>query len=90
MLVAGRSDPQLGDGNVVEPMRLVLGDRASSPLSKSRGGCQSHGDSPRSSIGPDSRRRFRGPIRCNRDGTFKRTTVAPVAFVPMTGTALKK
>jgi S-adenosylmethionine synthetase len=30
MLVAGRSEPRLGGGKIVEPMRLVLGDRASS------------------------------------------------------------
>jgi S-adenosylmethionine synthetase len=30
MLVAGRSDPKLGGGKLVEPMRLVMGDRASS------------------------------------------------------------
>ncbi len=30
MLVAGKSDPKLGGGRIVEPMRLVLGDRASS------------------------------------------------------------
>ncbi|QDV30292.1 S-adenosylmethionine synthetase [Planctopirus ephydatiae] len=30
MLVAGRSEPKLGGGRIVEPMRLVLGDRASS------------------------------------------------------------
>src|SRR5271157_1049325 len=28
MLVAGRTEPRLGGGNVLEPMRLVLGDRA--------------------------------------------------------------
>jgi S-adenosylmethionine synthetase len=28
MLVAGRSEPRLGGGQVLEPMRLVLGDRA--------------------------------------------------------------
>ena len=30
MLVAGRSAPTIGGGKVLEPMRLVLGDRASS------------------------------------------------------------
>ena len=29
MLVAGRSEPRLGGGQVLEPMRLVVGDRAS-------------------------------------------------------------
>ena len=28
MLVAGRTEPRLGGGTVLEPMRLVLGDRA--------------------------------------------------------------
>lgn len=28
LLVAGRTEPRLGGGNVLEPMRLVLGDRA--------------------------------------------------------------
>lgn len=30
MLVAGRSEPKIGGGKMLEPMRLVLGDRASS------------------------------------------------------------
>jgi S-adenosylmethionine synthetase len=30
MLVAGRSEPKIGGGRIVEPMKLVLGDRASS------------------------------------------------------------
>lgn len=30
MLVAGKSEPRLGGGRVVEPMQIVLGDRASS------------------------------------------------------------
>lgn len=30
MLVAGRTEPRLGGGKVLEPMRLVLGDRAAS------------------------------------------------------------
>jgi S-adenosylmethionine synthetase len=29
LLVAGKSDPRLGGGSVLEPMRIVLGDRAS-------------------------------------------------------------
>ncbi len=37
LLVAGRTLPRLGGGQVVEPMRLVLGDRAASGYQPARG-----------------------------------------------------
>jgi S-adenosylmethionine synthetase len=36
LLVAGRTEPRLGGGVVIEPMRLVLGDRATAELRRRR------------------------------------------------------